>query len=186
MRVGPALRSWRTWGVVAIVAFFAMLAYYFVSGMLAPQSPPNVGQQQMIMRGITGQARKGRDLAWRFSADSTATSPDGMVTTYYRAKATYYLHGKPAYRLIAPQVQVDVRSQDYSASGGVHVWSIKTPSQQDFKTDYITWNQAAQTLTCPGPVHMTYNGVTMITSRLSANLRTGDTQFGKTSVVTKG
>lgn len=163
-----------------------MLGYYFISGMLAPANGPLAGQEQMIMKRIVGQAEKGKDLAWRFSADSTNTSPDGMVTVYYRATATYYLHAHPAYRLTAPQVRVDARSLDYSASGGVHIWSVIQSKPSDFKTDYVEWSQAAQTVSCPSAVHVSYDGVMMVTSRLSANLRTGETQFGKTFISSNG
>jgi hypothetical protein len=180
--IGPALRRWQTWGIIAVAAFLGMLAYYFVSGMSSPELPPTTAQQLLLMKGITGQAQKGQDLTWRFSAKATNTSPDGMVTTYYQATATYYLHGKPAYRLTAPQVHVDLRSQNYSASNGVHVWSVTKPKEEDFKTNYVQWSQTSQALNCPESVRLTYNGSTMVTSHLSVNLRSGETQFGQTSI----
>jgi hypothetical protein len=185
-RLAGAFRRWQTWGFIAIAVFCAMLAYYFVSGMFASETAPSAGQQQMIMKGIVGQAQKGQDLTWRFFADSTNTSPDGMVTTYFQATATYFLHGKPAYKLTAPKVQVDMRSQNYSADGGVHIWSIARAPSQDFKTDYAQWSQAGQSFSCPNAVRVSYDGVTLVTSRLSANLRTGETQFGKTSITSNG
>jgi|GEM_PF-1605497 len=181
-RIAPALRRFSTWGVVAAVVFCALLIYYLVSGLMTPESHATSADQQVIMRGVTGQAERAGELGWRFSADSTDASADGMTTTYHRARATYFLDGKPTYRLTAAQVLIDLRTLNYTASGGVHVWSVAGKHKQDLKTEYVLWNQAPQLLSCPKPVHLTYSGTVLQTAHLSINLRTGDTQLGKTTI----
>jgi len=180
-RIAPALRRWDTWGIAAAIAFFAFLTYYLVSGLMTPASVAPA-DQQLTMRGIHGQAERAGELGWRFSADSTTASPDGTTATYNGARATYYLAGKPAYRLTAARVLIDLRTLNYTASGGVHVWSVAGKKRQDFKTDDVLWNQVPQLLSCPKPVHVSYGGTILETAHLSINLRTGDTQFGRTTI----
>jgi len=184
-RIAPALRRWETWVAAAVVLFLGTLAYYMIAGLLTPVAPSQSSQQIMIMRGIKGQAERAGKLGWRFTADSTNASADGSVTTYYRTVATYYDSGKARFRMTAPQVEVDSRSANYTAQGGVHVWSLGRAPGQDFKTLYVVWSQASQLLSCPNEVRLIDRGTTLVTSHMNVNLRTGDTQLGRTTIVSR-
>ncbi|MBC5805349.1 MAG: hypothetical protein DLM53_02775 [Candidatus Eremiobacter antarcticus] len=170
-----------------LIAFFAMWLYYFLSAMLSPDLPATTGQSTVTMKGIKGQGERGTQIGWQFSADSSDVSADGMVTTYHNVRAgTYYLDGKPAYRLTAGTVTLDTRTQNYVATGGVHVHSLQPRAIQDLQTQTLTWNNPLQTLTCPETVRVLYKGYALVTSRLSANFANGSSSLGATSIKSNG
>lgn len=183
----PATLGKRTLLIAALViAFFGMALYYFLSALLSPDIPAT-GQSSVTMKGIQGQGERGMQIGWQFSADSSDVSSDGMVTTYHHVRAgTYYLDGKPAYRLTAGEVTLDTRSQNYVATGGVHVHSLQPRAIQELQTQSLTWNNPLQTLTCPETVHVVYKGYALVTSHLIANFASGASSLGATSVKGNG
>jgi hypothetical protein len=174
----PALVAWAVGGLVA-----AVLVYYLVSALLMPDAPADLGQPQITMSNVKGQGERGNELGWRFVADSSQTSTDGMVTTYHHVRnGVYYLKGKPAYKITADQVTVDLRSMNYTGAGSVHVWSVLPRDLSDLWTDNLSWNNPMQTLICPTEVRVKYKGFDIVTSRLQANLMTGSSTLGSTSI----
>jgi hypothetical protein len=152
-----------------------------VSGLLTPPAPTQPGDSMMSMRGIVGEGRHGRTY-WRFSADTSDISADGFTTTYHHVRdATYYRDGKPVYQLSAARVMVDSRDQNYTASGGVHVWSTDG-DRRDFRTEDVYWNNAAQLLSCSSPARVVFDGDVLHTTGLSVNLSTGAAVFGNSSL----
>jgi len=178
----PALVMWTVGGLLA-----AVLVYYLVSALLMPDNPADFGQPQITMSNVKGQGERGNQLGWRFVADSSQTSTDGMVTTYHHVReGVYYLKGKPAYRITADQVTVDLRSMNYTGAGSVHVWSVLPRDLSDLRTDNISWNNPLQTLICPTEVRVKYKGYDIVTSHLQANLATGSSTLGSTSIKGNG
>lgn len=174
----PALVAW-TIGL----AFAGVIVYYLVSALLMPDAPANFGQPQITMKQVQGQGERGTQLGWRFVADSSDTSTDGMLTTYHHVReGVYYLKGKPAYKLTADEVTVDLRSLNYTASGSVHVWSVRPKDLSDLRTENVAWNNPLQTLTCPTEVHVKYKGYDMVSAHLQANLLSGSSTLGSTSI----
>jgi hypothetical protein len=175
--------AWRTWligiGVLAIGAYL----YLFISAILSPELPPVVGGTSVVMRTLHVQGERGSKLGWTFSADSSETSVDGSVTTYHNVRdGTYFEQGKPAYHLTAADVMLDARSQNYSATGGVHIWAVIGIQPRDIKADAVTWNQPLQTLTCPGSVKVLYHGSRFNGSNVSVNFRDGSIRTGVSAV----
>lgn len=174
----PALSAW-----IASLALFGIVVYFLVSALLMPDAPAIFGQQKIKMQRVQAQGQRGTQLGWKFEADSSDTSTDGMITTYHQVRqGTYYLKGKPAYRLTANEVTLDLRSQNYTGSGAVHVWSVRPRDLSDLKTDNVMWNNPLQTLTCPSEVHVKYKGFDMVTSHLQTNLQNGQSSLGATSI----
>jgi lipopolysaccharide export system protein LptC len=135
------------------------------------------------MNKVQAQGEHGAQLGWRFVADSSETSTDGMMTTYHHVReGVYYIKGKPAYKLTADQVTVDLRSMNYTGSGSVHVWSVLPRDISDLRTDNLSWNNPMQTLVCPSEVRIKYKGYDMTTSHLQADLLTGSSTLGQTSI----
>jgi lipopolysaccharide export system protein LptC len=169
------------WLVVALVACFVV--YFLVTALLMPDAPAMFGQPQITLHKVEGQGEHGTQLGWKFSADSADTSTDGLMTTYHHVRqGVYYLNGKPAYKITANEVTLDMRSQSYTGSGNVHVWSIRPRDLSDVRTENIIWNNPTQTLTCPTVVHVKYRGYDMVTSHLQANLVNGESSLGSTSI----
>jgi hypothetical protein len=178
----PALVAWTIGGLVA-----AVLIYYLVSALLMPDTPADLGQPQITMSNVKGQGERGTQLGWRFVADSSQTSTDGLVTTYRHVReGVYYLKGKPAYRITADEVTVDLRSMNYTGAGSVHVWSVLRRDLSDLRTENLSWNNPMQTLICPTEVRVKYKGYDIVTSHLQANLMTGSSTLGSTSIKGNG
>jgi hypothetical protein len=173
------LRRWETWVVAAGILIGALLIYLMISGLMTPDLVPATTNAKIEVTGISGQGLHDGRTSWRFSAAKSEFSIDGTVSTYHDAAATYYLRGKPTYKIAAGEITVDSRSMNYNASKGVRVWSLGLPDKQHFVTDALVWNTAAQTLTCPGPTDLSYHGVAIRTDHLSANLATGMITTGK-------
>jgi LPS export ABC transporter protein LptC len=175
-------QPWRIAAWVAGASAVGYVIYLLVSGLLTPPLPPAPNGNQMVMRGIESEGRHGKTY-WHFAADSSEISPDGYTTTYHNVHdATYYRDGKATYKMTASVVTVDSRNQNYSASGGVHIWSVLPGRTEDFRTEDAFWNDAAQLLTCSTPTRVVYRGSAMHTSGMTVDLRTGAAQMGITSI----
>lgn len=180
-RFPPALRRWQTWGWTLLALGIAYLAYLLISGLLTPEAPVAPSGDQMVMHGIESEGQNGNS-AWHFIADSSEISADGYTTTYHNVHdATFNRDRRPLYRLSAATVTVDTRNQNYSANGGVHVWSTDARVPDDLRTEYAFWNQASQTLTCPTATTFLYHGTTMHTTHMTVDMRSGLSQLGDTS-----
>jgi lipopolysaccharide export system protein LptC len=174
----PVLVAWLG---VALVGCF--IVYFLVTALLMPDAPAIFGQPQIKLHQVQGQGERGTQLGWTFAADSADTSTDGQLTTYHHVRqGVYYLKGKPAYKLTANEVTLDMRSQSYTGSGNVHVWSVRPRDLSDVRTENIIWNNPLQTLTCPTEVHVKYKGFDMVTAHLQANLVNGTSSLGTTSI----
>lgn len=179
-RIRPALRRPQTWGWIVAGAITAYLVYLLVAGLLTPQAPTEPGENEMVMRGIVSEGQHGGS-GWHFEAAKSEITPDGFTTTYHDVHdATFYRDGKPAYHLTAMLITVDSRNQNYSATGGVHVWSTDSTLPDDLLTDDAYWNQTNQALTCPGVTTFVYRGTTMRTTHMTVDLQTGASQLGDT------
>ena len=178
----PALVAWTIGGVLV-----GILAYYLVSALLMPDTPSGLGQPQITMNKVQGQGERGNQIGWKFVADDSQTTTDGSMTIYHHIRdGVYYLKGKPAYRLSADEVTLDLRSMNYTGSGAVHVWSVLPRDLSDLRTENLSWNNPLQTLICPGEVHIRYKGYDMVTSHLQANLQSGVSNLGNTQITGKG
>ncbi|HLJ83747.1 MAG TPA: hypothetical protein VKT51_06220, partial [Candidatus Eremiobacteraceae bacterium] len=165
----------------------AAIAYFLISALLTPDNAGGGNQQQLEMSRIVGQGARGNQVGWRFSADSSDISTDGMVTTYHHVRnATYFLHGAPAFKLTASNLTLDLRTQNYTGYGGVHIWSVRKNDLEDIKTTTVAWNNPLQLLTCPEPVHVRYKGYEMTSARLTWNFLTGESSLGQTSIHANG
>ncbi len=174
-----ALLRWKTLAIVAAIGFFGAIGYYLISALIMPDTAPQVQQQNTILvRDVKGQAVGGGHSSWQFEAATSEASTDGATVTYHDARATYLLRGKPAYRLVAAQVILDSRTQNYTATKGVHVWSVGGPETQTFRTEQLVWNNSTQTLICPSPVKLQYHGVGLVTKHMNMNLTSGVLTLG--------
>jgi hypothetical protein len=187
LRLKRILRMPGVWIGAGTTAFFGVIAYLLISALLTPDAQTGGGQTQLQMSHVLGQGQRGTQLGWRFNADSSDISTDGLVTTYHHIRGgTYYVNGKPAYKITAGSVTLDMRTQNYTGYGGVHVWSIRPRDIQDLRTETVSWNNPLQLLTCPNTVHIRYKGYAMTTAHLTANFLTGNSSLGTTSIHSNG
>jgi len=172
-------RRWHLWAAIAGIAFGCGVLYFLIAGLLTPDLVPKQAESKIVITGISGQGLREGRTSWRFAAARSEFSVDGAQQTYHGATATYYLRGKPTYKIVASSVTIDTRTLDYIASGGVRVWSVGLPEHQRFITDALRWNNASQTLVCPGRTSLLYHGLAINTDHLSANLVTGLVTTGR-------
>jgi len=170
---------WPLWAGIAGIAFGCAILFFLIAGLLTPDLVPAAHDSKIVITGISGQGLREGRTSWRFGAARSEFSVDGAQQTYHAARATYYLRGKPTYKIVAGTVMLDTRTLDYVASDGVRVWSVGLPEQQHFITDSLHWNNATQTLACPGYTDLLYHGLAIRTDHLSANLVTGMVTLGR-------
>lgn len=173
------VNRWPLWAGIAGGTFGCLILFYLIKGLLTPDLVPQSHDSKIVITGISGQGLREGRTSWRFGAARSEFSVDGAQQTYHRATATYYLRGKPTYKIVAGTVMLDTRTLDYIASDGVRVWSVGLPEQQHFITDSLRWNNATQTLACPGYTDLLYHGLAIRTDHLSANLVTGMVTLGR-------
>jgi hypothetical protein len=154
-------------------AFALTIVGFLIAGLMTPDLVPATSNAKIVVNNITGQGLHDGRTSWRFASSRSEFSVDGAIQTYHNANATYYLRGKPTYRIIAGEVTLDTRSLNYAADKGVHVWSIGLPEKQHFVTQSLVWNNNSQLLNCPGDTDLLYHGVAIHTTHLAANLQTG-------------
>ena len=180
VRFEDVVRRWRLWAGVAGGLFFLTILYFLISGLLIPDAVPEAPRSQgILVTGISGQGLRAGHTSWRFAAQRADFSTDGAIQTYHHASATYYLRGKPTYRILAGEITVDSRSLNYSADQGVHVWSVGLPEKQHFISQALNLNNCTQTLTSPGTTDLLYHGIAIKTNHMSANLITGMVTLGQ-------
>ena len=174
---------WHYWlagaGVLAVGGYL----YLFISAIVAPPMAPVTNANTVVMRALHVIGEHGPKLGWSFTADSSETSVDGGFTTYHNVRdGTYYEHGKPAYHISARLVNLDTRTQNYSASGGVHIWAVTGEQPRDIRAEDLTWSQPMQTLSCPNKVTVTYRASTYSGNDMFINFRDGSVHMGKSTV----
>jgi hypothetical protein len=172
-------RRWRLLAGIAGGAFGLSILYFLVSGLMTPDLVPASKAQAISVTRISGQGLREGHTSWRFAAERADFSVDGAVQTYHNATATYYLRGRPTYRIVAGEISVDSRSSNYSADKGVHVWSVGLLEKQHFISQALSWNNGTQTLTSPGTTDLLYHGIAIKTNHMSANLITGLVTLGQ-------
>lgn len=181
-RTVRALFRWKTLAIVAAIAFFAAIGYYLISGLFMPDvTPHQQPDSTIVVHDVKGQAVGGGHSSWQFAAVTSEASTDGATIRYHDARATYLLRNKPAYKLVAAEVILDSRTQNYTATHGVHVWSVGGGETQTFRTQQLVWNNSTQTLICPSTVKLEYHGVGLVTKHLNINLSTGALTLGASS-----
>jgi hypothetical protein len=177
--LAQALRHWPLLTGIAGALFGLTVVGLLIAGLMTPDLVPATSNGKIVVTGISGQGLREGKTSWRFAAIRSEFSLDGSVQTFHNATATYYLRGKPTYRIAAGEVTVDTRSMNYSADQGIHVWSIGLPEKQHFRSQTLVWNNSTQILTCPGDTDLLYHGVAIHTDHLSANLITGMVTTGQ-------
>jgi LPS export ABC transporter protein LptC len=175
--------AWHYWVAGAAVFVVGGYLYLFISAILAPPLPPITNADTVIMRALRVVGEHGAKLGWSFTADSSETAVDGGFTTYHNVHdGTYFEHGKPAYHISAKQIVLDTRSQNYSATGSVHIWAVTGAQPRDIRSESMMWNQPLQTLSCPEQVTVHYTGSQFTGTDVYINFRDGSIHTGQSAM----
>lgn len=174
-----SLRSWKTfWWVLAIA-----IAGIFTEGVVLSGSdmPPPPGTQPIVLGqgGVT--AHRMSTKSWSLFYDKAQTSPDGSQAEIDGIhNGVFYKNGKPYIEISARHVTVNTVSNDFTATGDVHITQLKPGAlAHSFDTDLIVWSNATKTITMSHPSLIKTGASTMTVARMTINVDTGAVHLGK-------
>ena len=174
-----ALRSWKTFWWTLAIAVVAI----FTEGVVLSGSdmPPPPGAQAVILGkgGVT--AHRMSTKSWSLYYDKAQTSPDGSQADIDGIhNGVFYKNGKPYITISARHVSVNTVSNDFTATGDVHITQLKSGGlARSFDTDLIVWSNATKTITLSHPSLIKTGASTMTVARMSINVDTGAVHLGK-------
>lgn len=172
-------RRWRTFWYVLAFAVFAI----FVEGVVlsGQDLPPPPGTQPVVLGkgGIT--AHRMSTKSWSLYYDKAQTSPDGSQAEIDGIhNGVFYKDGMPYITLSAHHVSVNTVSNDFTATGDVHITQLKPGAMaRAFNTDLIVWTNATKTVTFSHPSVVKTGDATMTVEKMTINVGTGAVHLGK-------
>lgn len=177
MRRNP-WRGWKTFWIVLGVAVFGILGEGAI--LSGRDLPPLPGQKPVILGkgGVT--AHKMSTKSWQLFYDRAQTSPDGSVAEIENIHdGVFYRQGKPYVKIAAKHVSVNTLSDDFTATGDVHVTQIMSGTTRTFDTDLIVWTNASKQLTLSHPSLITTGDAKMTVQSATFNVQNGQIHLGK-------
>ncbi|MFN2527270.1 MAG: LPS export ABC transporter periplasmic protein LptC [Candidatus Baltobacteraceae bacterium] len=142
--------------------------------------PPLPGQVPVILGkgGVT--AHKMSTKSWQLFYDRAQTSPDGSLAQIDNIHdGVFFRDGKPYVTISAKHVSVNTLSDDFTATGDVHVTQLKARVTRTFDTDLIVWANSSKQLTLSHPSLITTGGAKMSVQSATFNVQTGEIHLGK-------
>ncbi|GAC1501374.1 MAG: hypothetical protein NVS1B14_05740 [Vulcanimicrobiaceae bacterium] len=170
-------KAWKTFSWVAAFAGFALLTEGVI--LVGRDVPPAPGAQPVVLGpgGVT--AHRMSTKSWTLAYDHAQTSPDGSVAQIDGIHdGVLFRAGKPFIRISARHVSVNTLSDDFTASGNVHVEQLKASMTRSFDTQLIVWTNATKTLTISHPSTIKTGGSSMTVDKVIINLKTGTVHLG--------
>ncbi len=164
--------------LVLIVAILGILAEGVV--LSGRDLPPPPGAQPVVLGAGGVTAHKMSTKSWSLFYDRAQTSPDGSLAEIDGIhNGVFYRKGKPYITLTARHVSVNTLSNDFTATGDVHVTEIKGKASRTFDTDLIVWTNATKLLTLNHPSVIKTGKAVMTVANATFNVQTGDVHLGK-------
>lgn len=174
-----ATRSWRTFWYVLGIALFAI----FTEGVVLSgrDLPPPPGSEPVILGAGGVTAHKMSTKSWSLYYDKAQTSPDGSQAEIDGIHdGVFYKNGKPYITISARHVSVNTLSNDFTATGRVHITQLKPGAlARSFDTDLIVWTNATKTVTLSHPSIIKTGDATMTVDSMTINVDTGAIHVGK-------
>ncbi|GAC1658458.1 MAG: hypothetical protein NVS9B12_10940 [Vulcanimicrobiaceae bacterium] len=170
-------RAWKTFWIVSVVAFGAIVTEGIV--LSGQDLPPPPGAQSVVLGagGIT--AHKMSTKSWSLYYDHAQTSPDGSLAEIDGIhNGVFYRKGKPYITISAKHVSVNTLSDDFTATGDVHVRQLKGSLARSFDTDLIIWSNTTKFLTLSHPSVIKTGDATMTVQSATFNVQTGAVHLG--------
>lgn len=166
------------WYVLGIAVVAIFVEGVVLSGRDLPP-PPGTAPVILGAGGIT--AHRMSTKSWSLYYDKAQTSPDGSQAEIDGIhKGVFYKNGKPYFTLSAHHVSVNTISNDFTATGDVHITQLKPGStSRSFDTDLIVWTNATKTVTFSHPSVIKTGDATMTVANMTINVDTGAIHLGK-------
>jgi hypothetical protein len=179
-----AVRSWRSrWPALAITASLAVLAVIASGVILAGKDvPPSPGQIPIVLQhgGVFGHRLTSRGAkTWSFDYDRVKTSPDGTVADIDGVRGgLLYKDGKPYLKISAKHISANTLSNDYTATGEIHIEALGAGVKRTFDTDLAVWQNFNKTLTLAHPSIVRTGDAALTFKKVTVDFNTGKVQVG--------
>lgn len=170
--------SWKAFFAVCGVAFLAIMAEGIV--LSGRDLPPPPGAQPIVLSkgGVT--AHKMSTKSWTLNYDHAQTTPDGSAAEIDGIHdGVFYRKGKPYIKISARHVSVNTITDDFTATGDVHVTQLKASLARSFDTDLILWTNSNKMLTMSHPSVIKTGDATMTVQTITVDLDKGTVHLGK-------
>ena len=107
-------------------------------------------------------------------------SPDGSYAEVDGIhNGVLYRDGKPYLSISAQRVNANTISDDFTATGRVHIAQLGGSETRTFDTDLITWSNAMKTLTLAHPSLIKTGKGTLTVDSATINFSTGAVHLGR-------
>lgn len=172
---------WRRWKTVWQVAFVCFIGITIEGVVLSGHDLPPLPGAHPVFLGAGGvTAHKMSTKTWALFYDHAQTSPDGSLAEIDGIhNGVFYKNGKPYVTISAKHVSVNTLSQDFTATGDVHITQLKGATARSFDTDLIVWSNGNRLLTLSHPSVIKTGDRTMLVQNATFNVQTGDIHLGK-------
>ncbi len=167
---------------VALIAALALAVVLAVGVFLAGRETPPPGQTPVILKhgGIFGHRLTSRGAkAWSFDYDRVQTSPDGSLADIDGVHGgLLYKDGKPYLRISAKHISANTVTNNYTATGHIHIEAIGARMKRSFDTDLAVWQNFNKTLTLSHP-SIVHTGDAVLNFRtVTVDFNTGKIHLG--------
>ncbi|MDP9018693.1 MAG: LPS export ABC transporter periplasmic protein LptC [Candidatus Eremiobacteraeota bacterium] len=171
-------KPWKTFWVVTAFAAVAIVAEGVI--LSGRDLPPPPGTQPVVLGSGGVTAHHMSNKSWSLYYDHAQTSPDGSLAEIDGIhNGVLYRQGKPYITLSAKHVSVNTISDDFTATGDVHITQVKAGLTRAFDTDLVVWTNATKIVTLSHPSVIKTGDATMTVQSMTFNVQTGAIHLGK-------
>jgi len=170
--------SWRSLVWVSAFTIVAILAEGLILsgreiGPPPAQSPAILAQGQI-------SAHRWKTKSWSLEYDRAQMSPDGSYAEVDGIhNGVLYRNGKPYLSISARHVNANTVSDDFTATGRVHIAELQGGETRTFDTDMISWTNALKTLTLAHPSIIKSGKGALTVDSATVNFATGAVHLGR-------
>lgn len=170
--------KWRTfWWVCGLAAGAILIEGLVLSVRDTPALP---GAAPAILAQGQISAHRWKTKSWSLEYDGAQMSPDGSLAEVDGIhNGILYRDGKPYLSISAKHVTANTFSDDFTATGRVHVAQLQGSEARTFDTDLITWTNVTKTLLLAHPSIIRAGKGTLTVENASINFETGAIHLGR-------
>ena len=170
--------SWRTFAWVCAIALVSVLGEgLLLSGRDIP--PPPASAPAILAKGQIS-AHRWKTRSWSLEYDRAQMSPDGSYAQVDGIhNGVLYRDGKPYLSLSAQHVSANTVSDDFTATGRVHIAQLSGSETRTFDTDLITWTNVTKTLMLAHPSIIKSGKGTLTVDSATINFSSGAVHLGR-------
>ena len=170
-----------SWRAFAWVCGFAILGILIEGLVLTGRDtgPPPTTTPAILAKGAVS-AHRWKTKSWSLEYDRAQMSPDGSYAEVDGIhNGILYRNGKPYLSISARHISANTLSNDFTATGRVHIAQLQGSENRTFDTDLITWTNALKTLTLAHPSIIKAGKGSLTVDSATINFATGAIHLGR-------